>query len=188
MGKRYDTLSLTLQDFIKDQALFFVGTAAPDGRVNISPKGMDSLRVLSPTRVLWLSVTGSGNETAAHLLETPRMTLMWCAFEGRPLILRAYGEARVFHPRDEGWAERAELLPSLPGARNIFELNIDLVQTSCGMAVPYFDYAGDRDNLKTWAEAKGPGELEAYWAQKNQRTIDDKPTGIFAAEQTVVAD
>ena len=179
MGKRYDAISPSLQTFIEEQQLFFVGTAAPDGRVNISPKGMDSLRVVGPNRVLWLNVTGSGNETAAHLLESPRMTLMVCAFEGRPMILRLYGHAKVYHPRDAGWDERLELLPALPGARNIFDLEVDLVQTSCGMAVPYFDYVGQRDDLKTWATNKGPEKLEAYRREKNRESLDGKPTGLL---------
>lgn len=178
MGKQYKALRPTLRNFIESQKIFFVATAAPDGRVNVSPKGMDSLRVLGPNKVVWLNVTGSGNETAAHLLEHPRMTLMWCAFEGRPNIIRLYGEATAFHPRDDGWDERLALFPTLPGTRNIFELNFDLVQTSCGMAVPYFDYAGDRDDLKVWATNKGSEKLEAYWQEKNQTSLDGKPTAI----------
>lgn len=179
MGKQYDSLSPSLKTFIEDQKIFFVATAAPDGRVNVSPKGMNSLRVLSPNKVLWLNVTGSGNETAAHLLEHPRMTLMWCAFEGRPNILRLYGNAKTYHPRDEGWEELLALFPALPGTRNIFELEVDLVQTSCGMAVPYFDYVGERDDLKTWATNKGSEGIQSYWQEKNQTSLDGKPTAIF---------
>ena len=179
MAQRYDSLSPRLQAFIEEQKIFFVGTAAPEGRVNVSPKGMDSLRVTGPNRVVWLNVTGSGNETAAHLLEHNRMTLMWCAFEGRPMILRLYGQAQAYHPRDERWDELLAHFPPLPGTRNIFELDVDLVQTSCGMAVPYFDYAGDRDDLKNWATNKGPEKVATYWEEKNQTSLDGKPTAIF---------
>ena len=179
MGKQYNSLSPTLQTFIENQQIFFVATAAPDGRVNVSPKGMNSLRILGPNKVVWLNVTGSGNETAAHLLEHPRMTLMWCAFEGRPSILRLYGNATTYHPRDNGWDERLALFLALPGARNIFELEFDLVQTSCGMAVPYFDYVGERDDLKNWALNKGPEGIGKYWQEKNQTSLDGKPTAIF---------
>jgi hypothetical protein len=175
MGKRYPELLESHQTFIAAPHLFFVATAAPEGRVNVSPKGMDSLRVLSPTRIVWRSVTGSGNETAAHLLESPRMTLMWCAFEGRPLILRAYGEARAVYPGDPDWDALITHFPALPGTRSLFDVRVDLVQTSCGMAVPYFDYAGDRDDLNRWAENKGEDGLRRYRQEKNAVSLDGKP-------------
>ena len=178
MGKQYSEISETLQGFIEAQKLFFVATAANDGRVNVSPKGMDSLRVLGSNRVAWLNVTGSGNETAAHLLDTNRMTLMFCAFEGSPMILRLYGRAKAYHPRDQKWQELLELFPTIPGSRNIFDMTVDLVQTSCGMAVPYFDFVAERDDLKTWATNKGE-KLGDYWLEKNQRSIDGMATGIL---------
>ena len=100
MGKQFSEISLRHQEFIAQQKLFFVATATQDSRVNVSPKGMDSLKILSPHRVVWLNVTGSGNETAAHVQECPRMTLMFAAFEGAPMILRLYGSAKVIHPYD----------------------------------------------------------------------------------------
>jgi hypothetical protein len=178
MGKRYPDISDRLRSFIETQKIFFVATAAPDGRVNLSPKGMDSLRVLSPNRVAWLSVTGSGNETAAHLLESDRMTIMFCAFEGRPDIVRLHGHARTHHPGDDGWNELSSRFPELPGARNIFDLEVDLVQSSCGMAVPYYDYVGERDDLNRWAENKGQARLTAYWDEKNRVSLDGRPTGL----------
>jgi hypothetical protein len=180
MGQRYPELSQRHQDFIGAQKLFFVGTATADSRVNVSPKGMDCLRVLGTQRVAWLSVTGSGNESAAHVQLAPRMTLMFCAFEGSPMILRLYGNARVVHRGDEQWNELAALFPPLPGARQVFDLAIDLVQTSCGMAVPLFQYEGDREALNTWAEKKGPDGVRAYWAEKNQASLDGIQTGIVA--------
>ncbi|MEM1191253.1 MAG: pyridoxamine 5'-phosphate oxidase family protein [Pseudomonadota bacterium] len=178
MATQYPEVSQKLQAFIEKQHLFFVATAAADGRINISPKGMDSLRVLSPTRVLWLNVTGSGNETAAHLLENNRMTLMFLAFEGAPMILRLYGTATVIHHNDRQWDTLYSLFEPLPGARQIFELTVDLVQTSCGMAVPLYDYAGDRELLKDWAVKRGEDGLREYWLDKNQESIDGKPTEI----------
>ncbi len=178
MGKKYDAISDKHIEFITGQKLFFVGTASAEGRVNISPKGMDTLRVLSPSRVVWLNVTGSGNETAAHVQQHPRMTLMFCAFAGDPLILRLYGTARVIHQADAEWAELIPLFPPLPGARQIFDLAIDLVQSSCGMAVPYFDFAGEREQLNEWAIKKGDAGIRQYWADKNQSSLDGLPTHV----------
>ena len=165
--------------------MFFVGTAAADGRVNVSPKGMDSLRVLGENRVVWLNLTGSGNETAGHLLENDRMTLMFCAFEGSPMILRLYGRATVVHPRDPEWRKLFPLFPPIPGARQIFDMHVDLVQTSCGNAVPLFDFNEQRDILEQWAERKGEEGLQDFWETRNQVSIDGKPTRILAQEPEV---
>lgn len=180
MGKRYPTLQPDQIAFIGEQHLYFVATAAPAARVNLSPKGMDSLRVLSADRILWLNLTGSGNETAAHLTLDPRITLMWCSFTTRPLILRAYGTARAVHRNDPDWSTLAAQLPDQPGARQIFDVAIDLVQSSCGFAVPFMDHRSDRPVLKTWAEDKGSDGLTAYWDTRNRETIDGLPTGIEA--------
>lgn len=178
MGQHLPGINDHLRTFIEAQHLFFVGTAAPEGRVNVSPKGMDSLRILGPNRVAWLNVTGSGNETAAHLLRSDRMTLMFCALSGPPLILRLYGQAHAIHAGEPAWAEWTALFPPLPGARQVFVLDIDLVQTSCGMAVPLMDFVADRGALSRWAQAQSPGELQAYQQRKNQRSIDGFPTGL----------
>ena len=156
MSEQFPELSDELSQFIGAQKMFFVATAAPDGKINLSPKGQDSLRVLSRNEILWMNLTGSGNETAAHLSESNRMTLMWRAFEGPPRILRVYGMAQVFHPRDTRWAEFSTLIPSTLGTRQYFLLSIDLVQTSCGYAVPFMDYVEDRGVLSKWAENQGP--------------------------------
>jgi len=179
MAQQYPALDDRLQAFIEAQHIFFVGTAAREGRVNVSPKGMDSLRVLSANRVAWLNVTGSGNETAGHLLDSNRMTLMFCSFEKQPMILRLYGSARTLHPRDAEWPEYLTLFPALPGARQIFLLDIDLVQTSCGFAVPFMEFAGERDTLRNWAGKRGEDGMQTYWAEKNQHTIDGLKTGIL---------
>ncbi|WP_407570028.1 pyridoxamine 5'-phosphate oxidase family protein [Deinococcus altitudinis] len=178
MAKQFEALSPHLQAFIEAQPMFFVATAAPEGRVNVSPKGLDSLRVLGPTSVAWLNVTGSGNETAAHLLQSPRMTLMFCAFQGPPMILRLYGTARMVQPGDAGWAEAAGLFPPLPGARQVYVLEIGLVQTSCGMAVPLMDVQAERTALNEHNSRKTPAELAAYQQLKNAQSLDGFPTGL----------
>lgn len=179
MGKRYTAIPENLRDFIAAQKIFFVATAGAQGRVNMSPKGMDSLRVLGDNRIVWLNLTGSGNETAAHVLENGRMTLMWCAFDGPPMILRIYGTAQAVHPRDEDWDELAGQLNLLPGARQIFDVSVDLVQTSCGFAVPLYDFTGERDQLIKWADTKGDAGIRLYWEDNNQTSLDGKPTHIF---------
>ena len=179
MSKFYTELDEKLQGFVADQKIFFVGTAASDGRVNVSPKGMDSLKVLNKNQLIWLNLTGSGNETAAHILEKSRMTLMFCSFEGKPLILRIYGKARAIHPRDEEWSEWIKLFPDYPGSRQIFLLDIDSAQTSCGFAVPNYKYQEDRSDLVYWTEKIGDEGVKNYWKEKNQTSIDGKPTGIF---------
>jgi hypothetical protein len=179
MGKQYEHISDTLQDFIKAQKIYFVATAARDGRVNVSPKGMDTFRILDKNKVAWLNLTGSGNETAAHLLDTNRMTIMFCDVVDRPMILRLYGTAEVIHTEDVTWIEKAAHFPGLPGARQIFEMTVDLVQTSCGFGVPLFDYQGDRDNLTQWATNKGDEGVRAYWQEKNVKSLDGKPTGML---------
>jgi hypothetical protein len=140
---------------------------------------MDTLRVLGPHRIVWLNLTGGENESAAHLRETTRMTLMWCAFEGAPFILRAYGNAAVIHPRDPGWDTLAPLFPALPGARQIFDLTVDLVLRSCGMGVPVFEYRGPREALVKWAHKLGDSGLKEWWQDNNQVSLDGRPTGIF---------
>ncbi len=179
MGQRYTELSDKLKQFIGEQKIFFVGTAVADGKVNVSPKGMDSLRVLGNNRVVWLNVTGSSNETSAHVQENSRMTLMFAAFEGRPMILRLYGDAKVIHKTDPEWEELFALFDPLPGARQIFDLSIRLVQTSCGMGVPFFEYTGEREQLNNWAVKKGDQGIEQYWNDKNQISLDGKPTHIM---------
>ncbi|MBN4077717.1 pyridoxamine 5'-phosphate oxidase family protein [Nitrospina gracilis] len=179
MAKFYTELDAKLQEFIDGQKIFFVATAGNEGRVNLSPKGMDSLRILNSNQLIWLNLTGSGNETAAHLLEQPRMTLMFCAFEGKPLILRVYGKAKAIHPRDEEWVEHIDRFSKIPGSRQMFLLDVESAQTSCGFAVPNYQYHEDRDGLVSWAEKMGEDGVKNYWKEKNQVSIDGKPTEIF---------
>ena len=181
MGIKTNALKPSFRRFIEDQNMFFVATAAPDGRVNTSPKGLDSLRILSDTKIVWLSLTGSGNETAAHIAQHPRMTLMFCAFKGDPLILRTYGTARVLHPRDDEWDEQFARFPNFASARNIYVLDIDLVTTSCGSGVPEMtlDRSRGETELDPWYGEMGPEKLTAFWEKKNLTSLDGAPTGIF---------
>jgi len=178
MSQRYTEISDKLKKFIEDQKIFFVGTATAESRVNISPKGMDSLRVIGKNRVIWLNVTGSGNETSAHIQEMPRMTLMFTAFEGSPMILRLYGHANVIHKNDAEWTALFSLFSPLSGARQIFDFNVELVQTSCGMSVPFYDYVEEREQLNKWADKQGDNGLKEYWQENNQLSLDGKPTNI----------
>ena len=180
MGKQLDQLTPELENFIKDQKIFFVGTAMKEGTVNVSPKGMDSFRIIDSNKIIWLNLTGSGNETATHLQESSRMTVMFCAFEGRPMILRLYGHAKAFHKRDTHFHEYLSHFPDLAGTRQIFEMEIDLVQTSCGMAVPYMDFKEERTQLLDWAEKKGKEGLADYQKEKNTISLDGHETGILA--------
>jgi hypothetical protein len=178
VAKVYEAITPELQRFIEQQPLFFVATAPLDGggHVNLSPKGQESFRVCGPHRVGYLDLTGSGNETAAHLLENGRITFMFCAFTGAPRILRLYGQGRVIRPDTAEWAGLSDSFPAIPGARQIIVAEIERVQTSCGMAVPLMEIVGQRDNLITWAEAKGPEGLVAYREEKNRHSIDGLPT------------
>lgn len=179
MGKKLDHITAELKEFIKTQKIFFVGTSAKEGRVNISPKGIDSFRVLGDNKIVWLNLTGSGNETAAHLLKNNRMTILFCAFEGKPLILRLYGEAKIYHKRDQEFDEYLNLFPKVAGSRQIIEMDVDLVQTSCGFAVPFMDFKEERITLNTWAEKQGSDKIERYWSEKNTQSIDGFETNIL---------
>jgi len=179
MGKKLDHITDKLKTFIESQKVFFVGTAASNGRVNISPKGIDSFRVLGDNKIIWLNLTGSGNETAAHLLKNNRMTIMFCAFQGKPLILRLYGEAKIYHPRDQEFNAYLKHFPETAGSRQIIEMHVNLVQTSCGFGVPFMDFKEERTTLTTWADEKGKDKIEQYWADKNTQSIDGFETQIL---------
>ncbi len=180
MAQMFDSISERLREFIEAQHLFFVASAplAADGHVNLSPKGMDSLRVLSENQVAYLDLTGSGNETSAHLLENGRITLMFCAFQGAPQIVRLYGTGRTVLPGSADWEQLSPRFTLYPGARQIIVVDVQRVQTSCGYAVPLFDFVGQRDTLVRWAETKGEAGLETYKQQKNTTSIDCLPTPL----------
>jgi hypothetical protein len=183
MAKQFPAIDKATGAFIERQHVFFTASAAQGGRVNVSPKDARSLRVLGPNQAAYLDQTGSGNETAAHLRADGRMTIMFCAFEGQPLILRLYGHGRVIPRGDD---EYGRLLAEVfggqepAGARQIVLLDIDLVQTSCGYGVPLFDYVDERPNLLRWAESRGEDGMEEYRRDKNAVSLDGLPTGMFA--------
>lgn len=179
MAKFYSQLEPKLIEFIAAQHIFFTATTPESGRINLSPKGMDSFRVVSATEVAYLDLTGSGNETAAHLKQNGRMTIMFCSFDADPLILRLYGQGYNIRPRDENWSRYRSLFPALPGERQITVLTIETAQSSCGYAVPLYDYKGERETLARWANKKGPVGLLAYWREKNRISIDGIDSGLI---------
>jgi hypothetical protein len=182
MAKQFPSLEAHHHRFIAEQHIFFTASAAPTGHVNVSPRSTDMFRVLGDNAAMYLDRTGSGNETAAHLGVTDRLTIMFCAVAGPPLILRLYGRGRVIHRDSEEFATRLERHydnRAPLGARQMIHLDVELVQTSCGYGVPLFDYSGERPQIDAWARAKGPDGIEAYWREKNRFSIDGLPTGLF---------
>ncbi|MBC7369174.1 MAG: pyridoxamine 5'-phosphate oxidase family protein [Undibacterium sp.] len=179
MAKFVTDLTAAHRVFIARQKIYFVASAPHTGRVNLSPKGMDTFRVLSPTRVGYLDVTGSGNETAAHLLENGRLTLMMCSFDSAPLIFRIYAHGRSVQPTDADWTQLRPLFgPTLPGERQLILAEIESLQTSCGFGVPFFDYTGERSTLIDYAVKKGPAGMANFRAQHNRQSIDGLPAGL----------
>ncbi len=178
MGKKYREISDKYRRFIEEQQMFFVGTAMSSGRINVSPKGMDTFRVISPNKVVWLNLTGSGNETATHLQHDRRMTVMFCAFDGRPSILRLYGYATAYHRTEAVFQKYVQLFDEFIGARQVIEMEVDLVQKSCGFAVPLYDYVGAREELDKWAIKKGADKITEYQLDRNAKSIDGLDTGI----------
>ena len=180
MGKVLPEITDHLRAFIANQSVFFVASAplAADGHVNLSPKGLDTFRVLGPDRVAYLDLTGSGNETAAHMAENGRITVMFCAFEGRPMILRLFGRGRSVLPGSEEWPKLVGEFDEIPGIRQIIVADIYRVQTSCGFGVPLMGDAEHRDQLIEWAERKGDEGLVAYRREKNTTSIDGNPIAV----------
>src|SRR5262245_21740232 len=180
MGLSWKRIPDDMRAFIEAQKVFFVATSPHDGRVNLPPKGLDTLRVLDDCRVVYLDLTGSGNETAAHVTENGRMTMMFCAFSGDALTLRLYGKADLIRPDNPEWETLRPLFPDLPGARQIFRLNVQSVATSCGWSIPVFTGMRERDELVSWAIGQGPDQLEAYRLANNVTSIDGLSTGYVS--------
>jgi len=178
MAQFFERLDSKLAGFIRDQQMFFVATAAPDSRINLSPKGLDSLRVLNDRTVAYLDITGSGNETAAHIKHDGRLTMMFCSFSDKPLILRLYGRGEVVRPSEARWADLISQFTQMPGQRQIIVLHIESAQTSCGFGVPKMQLVENRTDLADWAMKKGEQGLLEYRGKKNSRSIDGLPTGI----------
>ena len=184
MAKVHEGITPEIAEFIRRQHMFFVATAplSEEGHVNLSPKGLDCFRLLGPQTVGYMDLVGSGNETAAHVLENGRITFMFCAFEGPPNILRLYGKGHAVLPGTAAWAEYAPLFGEYPNVRQILVADIDLVQTSCGYSVPLYDYAGERTIMYDWAAKKGEAGLQAYIQEKNLNSLDGLPTD-YAVER-----
>src|SRR5262245_45046013 len=168
MAKFYDELNDTLREFIAAQHVFFHSTAPNSGRINLSPKGLDTFRVLGSKRVGYLDLTGSECETAAHIAENGRLTIMFCSFQDQPLILRLYGRGSVVHARDAEWQQLRPKFPTIPGERQIILLDIESVMTTCGFAVPLFDFKGDRDQLPQFTCKMGDERMDVYRREHNQ--------------------
>ena len=177
MGSEYAELNDDLRTFIAGQRMFFVATAplAADGHINLSPKGLDSFRVLSPRSVAYLDLTGSGIETVAHIRENGRITILLCAFSGRPRIVRLYGRGRAVVPDDAEWSVLAGQFPSYTSTRSIVVVELERIADSCGFGVPRYEFVEDRTQLVDWADKKGRAAIEAYQAEKNQHSIDGLP-------------
>jgi hypothetical protein len=174
MGKQYDEIDHGLEEFIGRQHVFFVATAPTslEGHLNISPKGLNTFRVLGPRSVAYLDLTGSGIETVAHVRENGRLTIMFCGFEDRPLIVRLHGRARVVEPTDAEWNDLIAKFTEYPGARCIVVLDLQRIADSCGWAVPVLEYRGERSQLLDYANNKGPEGLERYRILNNAKSID----------------
>jgi len=177
MSKTIENITGDLADWMVQQPVFFVATAplSSTGHVNVSPKGGDSFRVLGPTEVVYQDYTGSGAETTAHLRENGRIVIMFCAFEGPPRIARLHGKGTVIGQGDERFAEMASRFPAHAGTRAFIHVTVTRVSTSCGYAVPFFDFREHRDQLDRWTNTKSPEEISAYRAAKNSRSIDGLP-------------
>jgi len=185
MGKFYDAMTDHHREFIRKQHIFFVGSAplSAEGHVNVSPKGMDSFRILGENKVGYMDVTSSGNETSAHMHENGRVTIMFCAFEGSPNILRLYGKGYTVLPGTPEWDELSPQFNIIRTTRQLIVADIHKVQTSCGFGVPLFDYQGERDQHFKWADQKSDDDLQAYRAEKNFTSLDGLPTPLGIKEQ-----
>lgn len=178
MGQLYNEITPELGDWITQQHLFFVATAPidTDHHVNCSPKGMDTFRIMGPCRVGFLDLTGSGAETIAHLRENGRITMMFCAMNGTPKIVRLYGKGQFLTPSSAGWAENLARFPDHSGVRSIIVVDLDRISESCGYGVPKYQYIEDRPTLENWAQKKGRDGLRDYQQEKNLRSIDGLPS------------
>jgi len=178
MGKQFEKILAEHKIFINNQKIFFVATSPNEGKINLSPKGLDSFKILDDNKIIWLNLTGSANETAAHLIENNRMTIMFCSFDETPLILRLFGKAKNHYAGSDEFNKLNSYFNDFPGKRQIIEMQIDLVQTSCGWGVPQYTFNQHRNKLIQWAEDKGDEGIKNYWQEKNKVSLDNKPTGL----------
>ncbi len=181
MADFFNTLDDSWIEFISTQKVFFTATAPAKGRINLSPKGMDTFQCLDETTVAYMDLTGSGIETVSHLNENGRMTIMFCSFTQKPCILRLYGQGSVVRPDDSDWEKYSEQFPDSPGCRSIIVMNIESAQKSCGYAVPLMDFREERKTLSKWAENKGPERIREYWEENNTVSIDGASSGFMVS-------
>lgn len=177
MAHVYPALDGRLTRFIEAQRVFFVATAPldNDGHINLSPKGLDSLRILSPNEIFYIDLIGSGAETIAHLRENGRIVVMFCAFEGPPNIVRLHGRGTVFEPQDPSFDELRAHFSTDDKARAIIRITLDRISTSCGFGVPLMKFEGERPQLTAWSKRKDPEGLDEYQREKNAESIDGLP-------------
>ena len=177
MGKTFEGVDERMREFLAAQRIFFVGTAplAGDGHVNLSPKGHDTFRVLDEKMVAYLDLTGSGIETIAHLRENGRITILFCAFDGPPRLVRLYGRGEALLTGDAEHERLRPLFPEMPGVRSIIRVRLERIADSCGYSVPNYRYEGERSQLFDWAERKGPEAVVRYRAENNRESIDGLP-------------
>ena len=179
MAVKFESINKAHKEFIEKQKMYVIGSAGAEGFINVSPKGMDSFKIIDENTVVWMNHTGSGNETSAHVQENGRMTIMFNSFEETPLILKLYGEAIVVHNKDERWEELSSHFAEFMGVRQFFEMKVELVLTSCGFGVPLYKYIGERNKLQKWAEKKGRDGLKIYWSEKNVETLNGVKTNLL---------
>ncbi len=179
MAVKFESINKEHKEFIGKQKMFVIGSTGAKGFINVSPKGMDSFKIVNENTVVWMNHTGSGNETSAHVQENGRMTIMFNSFDKVPMILKLYDKATVIHEKDERWEEVSSHFIEFVGARQFFELNVELVLTSCGFGVPQYKYIGERNKLQKWAEKKGREGMKAYWSEKNVETLDGVLTNVM---------
>jgi len=180
MAKFYDAIDEQHRQFMQAQPVFFTASAANNGHINVSPKGYDSFRILDSNRVAYLDLTGSGNETSAHIEENGRLTIMFCSFSQTPMILRLFGKAKVVVKSHADWDGYHRHFPDLAGGRQIIVLNVEKVQTSCGFGVPIMRFESHRPLLLDWAEKKQQQQtLKQYHKEKNARSMDGLATSLL---------
>ena len=183
MAVKFDSINKAHKAFIEKQKMFFIGSAGSEGYINVSPKGMDTLRIIDQNTVVWLNHTGSGNETSAHVQENGRMTIMFNSFDKSPMILKLYGQSKVIHAKDAKWEEMCAYFDEYVGTRQFFVMHVELVLTSCGFGVPQYRYIGERNKLQKWAEKKGREGMKKYWAEHNSVTLDGVKTNVIEKSQ-----
>jgi len=179
MAIKFESINKEHKAFIEKQKMFVIGSAGADGFINVSPKGMDTLRILDDKTVIWLNYTGSGNETSAHVQENGRMTIMFNSYDNTPMIMKLYGQAKVFHSADKDWNTLIAHFPKTEGARQVFKLHVELLLTSCGYAVPKYEFVEERKTLEKWVEKKGQKGIKEYWQENNLETLDGVKTNVM---------